>query len=138
MLDGYFDTAQRQPARSEEVAEIARLVKRAGSSGTALLLLYRYARQAQTSLINRDRLIEELKRQSDLLEDQDIHERVDGDIPGVSIDWIVNRELKRTDGNAVTALRRAIRRNVRLDDELDRLAVLLEAAGAPLSLSGKP
>jgi len=63
---------------------------------------------------------------------------VDGDAQGVSIDWIVSRELKRTDGNAVTALRRAIRRNVRLDDELDRLASLLEAAGNPLSLSGKP
>lgn len=138
MLDGYFDGTHMQAARPEEVAEIARLVEKAGGSGTALLVLYRYARQAQTSLINRDRLIEELKRQSDRLEDEDLHERVDGDAQGVSIDWIVSRELKRTDGNAVTALRRAIRRNVRLDDELDRLASLLEAAGNPLSLSGKP
>ncbi|MDT3377663.1 hypothetical protein RNI52_10075 [Labrys neptuniae] len=138
MLDGYFDGTHKLAARPEEVAEIARLVEKAGGGGAALLALYRYARQAQTSLINRDRLIEELKRQSDRLEDEDLHERVDGDAQGVSIDWIVSRELKRTDGNAVTALRRAIRRNVRLDDELDRLASLLEAAGNPLSLSGKP
>ncbi|MBP0579002.1 hypothetical protein J8I29_06780 [Labrys sp. LIt4] len=138
MLDGYFDGTRMQAARPEEVAEIARLVEKAGGSGAALLMLYRYVRQAQTSLINRDRLIEELKRQSDRLEDEDLHERVDGDVRGVSIEWIVSRELKRTDGNAVTALRRAIRRNVRLDDELDRLAGLLEAAGNPLRLSGKP
>ena len=137
MLDGYFDGTHMPAARPEEVAEIARLVDKAGGSGAALLMLYRYARQAQTSLINRDRLIEELKRQSDRLEDEDLHERVDGEAQGVSIDWIVSRELKRTDGNAVTALRRAIRRNVRLDDELDHLASLLEAAGNPLSLSAK-
>ncbi|WP_448952010.1 hypothetical protein [Labrys neptuniae] len=138
MLDAYFNGAPMQAALPEEIADIARLIDKAGDSGTALLLLYRYARQAQTSLIKRDRLIEEMKRQSDRLEDEDLHERVDGEMPGISIDWIANRELKRTDGNAVTALRRAIRRNVRLDDELDRLAALLEAAGSPLSLSGKP
>jgi len=106
-------------ASPEEEEQMASLVQKAGSVDRAFLTMFRFADYAALSLQAADAQIAQLKKGSDALEGED-YERLDEWDTGPGIDWIVERELARTGGDVMAALRRIIRRNTMMHAELNR------------------